>query len=54
MECCFTKSKNSNKLYNTSLIKVNDKVDYNIINTNSIFYYLKYKNSIISKRNDDK
>ena len=42
---------------NNSLINVQDRIDYNIINTNSIFYFLKYQNRTMCKdsimRNDN-
>jgi len=34
---------------NKSLINVHDRMDYNIINTNSIFYFLKYQNRTMCK-----
>ena len=40
--------------YNKSLIDIHDKFDYNIINTKSILYFLKYNNTIISKDTTDK
>ena len=43
---------------NNSLIDIYEKRDYNIINTDSIFYFLKYKESTMSNDNtissDDK
>lgn len=39
---------------NNSLININDKPNYNSIDTKSIFHFLKYKNNIISKDKNDK
>ena len=39
---------------NKSLIDIHDKFDYNVSNTNSILYFLKYRNSTISKYKTDK
>ena len=50
----YLKKQSKFKYINKSLIDIHDKFDYNISNTNSILYFLKYRNSAISKGMNDK